>query len=209
MYKIVGVDESGKGPVIGPLVIVGVATTHLEIIEKLNVCDSKKLTPRRREYLAMEIKKILEYRVEIISAEQLNEYMKKNTLNELEVEYFAKVINDFSLPVIAYVDSPDVNPTRFEKNIISRLKYDSQIISKHYADKIYPIVSSASILAKVIRDNEMRKIENELNCEIGSGYPSDRKTIAFINNWVKNYNVFPPHIRIFWKTCDRFIYQKL
>jgi ribonuclease HII len=68
----------------------------------------------------------------------------------------------------------------------------------HKADKLYPVVSAASIIAKVIRDREIQTLEKTFR-NIGSGYPSDKKTMYFINNWIKEYRDFPDFVRKSWK----------
>jgi ribonuclease HII len=94
---------------------------------------------------------------------------------------------------------------------MSRLSFEPEIISKHKADAIYPIVGAASILAKTIRDKEIKKIsknvENELNLPLGSGYPSDPYTIKFLKNWLEKFGNLPPNVRHSWKTSQNLIKQ--
>jgi ribonuclease HII len=201
---VCGIDEAGRGPVIGPMVVAGIATNDKEIdkLTALGVKDSKRHTPTKREKLAEEIKKIAKYEIIVMSAQELNIKMENATLNELEVESFAEIIKRLK-PRIAYVDSVDVNEERFAAQLLAKLDFKPKIISKHKADELYPIVSSASIIAKVIRDNEIKKLEKELGTTIGSGYPSDKRTIEFISSWLKSNNELPPHTRKFWKTIKR------
>ena len=83
--------------------------------------------------------------------------------------------------------------------------FKPDIISKHKADDIYPVVSAASILAKTRRDEEVQKIadelEKKLNLPLGSGYPADTITQKFLRQWVKIYGKLPPHTRHSWKTA--------
>ncbi|MEW6069517.1 MAG: ribonuclease HII [Candidatus Thermoplasmatota archaeon] len=204
MTIICGVDEAGRGPVIGPLVIAGIALDdkYVDKLTALGVKDSKRHTPKKREKLAEEIKKIAKYEIIIITAEELNIKMELATLNEIETQVFVEIIKKLK-PTIAYVDSVDVNEERFATQLLSKLDFKLEIISKHRADELYPVVSAASVLAKVARDNELRRIRQELREEIGSGYPSDRRTIEFIKRWVKEKGEPPPYVRKFWKTVKR------
>jgi len=201
---ICGIDEAGRGPVIGPLVIAGIALSdkNIDRLTALGVKDSKSHASGARARLAEEIKKITNYEIVIISAQELNVEMAHATLNELELNAFAEIIKRLK-PDIAYVDSVDVNEERFATQLQSKLDFKLKIISRHRADKLFPIVSGASILAKVIRDSELKKLERALNATIGSGYPSDRRTIEFIKRVLKEKKALPPYIRKFWKTIRR------
>ena len=157
-----GVDEAGRGPVIGPLVVAGVTFEDDLILIENNVRDSKKITPKRRENLAKKIKKMaLKYEIIVVSANDIDDMRKVMTLNEIEVNAFSKIIDKLRAD-ICYVDSADVNDKRFGSDILSRLSFKPEIISKHKADEEYPIVGAASILAKTRRDEEITKIEQEL-----------------------------------------------
>jgi ribonuclease HII len=206
---ICGVDEAGKGPVLGPLVIAGVIFENDSKLIKLNVRDSKKITPKRRKDLAEIIKKIAaNYEVLIIPASDIDDMRKVMTLNEIEVNAFSKVVSKLK-PDICYVDAADVNEERFGRNILSKLSLRPKIISKHKADDIYPIVGAASILAKTTRDEIVRKIavdlEKKLNLPLGSGYPADPITKKFLKTWVETYGELPPYVRHSWKTAQKLM----
>ena len=206
---ICGVDEAGRGPVIGPLVIAGVTFENdLELIEN-NVRDSKKITPKRREILSKKIKEsAVNYEITLISASDIDHMRKVMTLNEIEVNAFSKIIEKLK-PDICYVDAADVNDERFGKNILSSLSFKPEIISKHKADDIYPIVGAASILAKTKRDEEVQMIaqelEKKLDMPLGSGYPADPVTQKFLRKWVKTFGKLPPHTRHSWKTAQNLL----
>ncbi len=198
-----------KGPVIGPLVIAGVTFENdLELIEN-NVRDSKKITPKRREILSKKIKEsAVNYEISLISASDIDHMRKVMTLNEIEVNAFNRIIEKLK-PDICYVDAADVNNERFGKNILSRLSFKPDIISKHKADDIYPIVGAASILAKTSRDEEVQMIaqelEKKLDIPLGSGYPADPVTQKFLRKWVKTFGKLPPHTRHSWKTAQNLL----
>lgn len=208
---IAGIDEAGRGPVIGPLVIAGITTMDESIFERMKVKDSKQLSPKRRLFLAEKIKQLAtNIEVIIIKANDIDDMRKVMTMNEIEVHAFIKIIKKLK-PDQCFVDAADVNSERFGNNIASHLPKNIEIISKHKADDIYPIVSAASIIAKTIRDHEIEAIaqslENRINQPLGSGYPSDPITQKFIHYWVRKYKKLPPHTRKSWKTAQR-IYEE-
>jgi len=209
---ICGVDEAGRGPVIGPLVFAGALFKNDSKLVELKVRDSKKINPKRREKLAEIIKEIaINYEILEIPAKDIDDMRKVMTLNEIEVNGFIKIIKKLK-PEICYVDSADVNEKRFSNDILAGLSYKPEIISKHKADDIYPIVGAASILAKTRRDEEIKKIELELtekiNLPLGSGYPADPITQNFLNRWVEKFGKLPPYTRHSWKTSQNIINQK-
>jgi ribonuclease HII len=206
---ICGADEAGRGPVFGPLVIAGVTIQDDSELKEIGVRDSKKLTPNRREILAKKIREIAEkYEIIIISASDIDDMRKVMTLNELEVSAFSKIIEKLR-PDVCYVDSADVNQERFGMDILSKLSFKTKIISKHKADDIYPIVGAASIIAKTTRDENVRKIaqelEKKLNLPLGSGYPADPITKKFLKAWIETYGELPPHTRRSWETAQRLM----
>jgi len=209
---ICGCDEAGRGPVLGPLVVAGVSfKDDLKLVE-LKVRDSKKITPKRRIVLARIIKEIaVNYEILVIPAKDIDDMRKVMTLNEIEVNGFTKVIKKLK-PKVCYVDSADVNENRFARDILAGLSFKPDIISKHKADDIYPVVGAASILAKTRRDEEVRDIELELrrklNLPLGSGYPADPVTKRFLSIWVERFGRLPPYTRHSWKTAQKLIEEK-
>jgi len=209
---ICGLDESGRGPVIGPLVVAGVKLQDDSILIKNRVRDSKKISPKRREFLAEIIKKhAIDIQTLLIPAKDIDDMRKVMTLNEIEVNAFSKVIKKLK-PDICYVDSADVNEERFARDIKSNITFKTEIISKHKADDIFPIVGAASIIAKTKRDYEVRIIEKELqkklNIPLGSGYPADPITQKFLKAWLDKYSKFPSCVRKSWNTTKKLINQK-
>ena len=206
---ICGADEAGRGPCFGPLVVAGVLVENDAELVRIGVCDSKQLTPKKREQLAPQIKKIVsKYEIIVLPAADIDDLRKTMTLNELEVFVFSKIIEKLK-PDVCYVDAADVNEERFGRDILSHLSYKPQMISKHKADENYPIVGAASILAKVTRDEHVRKIAQELepklNLPLGSGYPADPVTKKFLQTWVSQFGSLPPHVRTSWETCQKLI----
>lgn len=196
---ICGVDEAGRGPVLGPLVVAGVAVDDEDGLRELGVRDSKKLSPRRREILAEEIRKVGKIEIRVVGAADIDRLRKSESLNVIEAKCFADIIDTVRAEHV-YVDAADVKEENFRKEISKRIGYSPEIVSKHGADDIYPVVSAASIIAKTHRDFLIGCIAKELGENIGSGYPSDPKTKDFMMKWYGKHGKFPPHTRLSWKT---------
>jgi ribonuclease HII len=222
-----GGDEAGRGAVIGPLVVslVCVGKGKEKKLADIGVRDSKLLTRRKREFLFDEIKGICEeIKTYVIGNEEINQAMKNGiSLNQLEAMRFAQLVDSLESDVSrVYLDSPDVKPERFGVRVSlssnkpmrvvgakgSGRRGGISIIAEHKADSRYPVVSGASIIAKVTRDREMERIESASGIEIGSGYPSDNNTIEAIkaNLSTRRLN---PYIREYWKTLDRIKQRKM
>ena len=195
---ICGVDDAGRGSVLGPLVIAGVSVqrTKIKYLSEIGVKDSKQLSPNAREMLYKKIIAIVDdYYIARISPKIIDQSVRKNQLNHLEAKYMAKVISKLR-PDSSYVDSCDVNPARFGKEI-SKLANSGKIYSRHHADSRFVIVSAASIVAKVNRDRAIKKLRQKH--DLGSGYPSDSKTMKFIKKWMLDHHEIPKFVRKSWK----------
>lgn len=202
-----GVDEAGKGPVVGPMMIAGVVMEEdrLPELTKMGVRDSKLLSPVRRNYLGAKIMDAAQsYHVLEISASQIDEFRKIMTMNQLMVVCHAKVLEQLK-PHKAYLDAADVKEERFGDNVKKKYGAPIEIVAKHKADDTYPIVAAASILAKTHRDRAVRELEKENGTVFGSGYPSDPKTRKFLEGWVKEHGTFPGFVRHSWKTCEKLL----
>jgi ribonuclease HII len=199
---ICGVDEAGRGPVIGPLVVAAVMVDDDTVLRSIKVKDSKQLTPVKRDELALEIRRNARVEVEIIEAVRLDEMMAIESLNDIEVRAFASIISTMKADLV-YADACDVDPKRFSRNIRGHLKYNPQMVCEHKADERYPVVSAASIIAKTVRDRRVKEIGMELGQSIGSGYAHDEVSLAFLENWIKEKGDVPPHTRRTWETAKR------
>jgi ribonuclease HII len=203
-----GLDEAGRGSIIGPLLIGGVVIekSKLDQLSKIGVKDSKLLTPNNRNRLLKLIKNISKTVVtQKICPSEIDEYVSKGKkyrrLNYLEAITMGQIALNQD-PDIIYVDAADINPKRFADDIRSILTKDVTIFSAHKADQKYPIVSAASIVAKCARDAEIVKIADE-NGYFGSGYPSDPRTIKFLKEWFSNQGEMPSFSRKSWKTWEK------
>ena len=202
--RICGIDDAGRGSMLGPLVIAGISLEKrkLKMLSSLGVKDSKKLSPKSRENLYKKILEIADdYYITKIPPRSIDASVKKHCLNDLEAKYMAKVVSKLT-PDTSYVDSCDVNPSRFGKEI-SKLSDNHKIKSYHHADSRFVIVSAASILAKVSRDRVIAKLRKEHN--LGSGYPSDSKTVKFVTKYYKKNHAMPSFVRKSWKPVQHIV----
>ena len=208
-----GIDDAGRGPVIGPMVLAGClmdAETEKEL-KKLGVRDSKQLTQKRREFLEKIIKdKSKDFEIVTITPEEIDTSNKEGIkLNEVEAIAAAKIINRLNanlhkseekIKVILDCPSVSINKWRdFLKTYVENLS-NLEISCEHKADVNYGSVSAASILAKSQREREMDKLKKEFGEEIGSGYGADPVTKKFLT---KNASS-PKHTKLFRKTWSNW-----
>lgn len=214
---------------IGPLVIslVAIKRDGEKKLADIGVRDSKMLTRKRREELVDEINDAAaEVLVDMIVPEEINRAMQnKISLNELEAVRFARLFDRLeNSPSIIYLDSPDVIAQKFgarvniystKPTVVAGTKSErvkgqryTKIVAEHKADARYPVVSAASIIAKVARDNAIKELEESLGMELGSGYPSDQKTVDIVKKNMKN-QAFRKNIREYWVTIDGIKQSKL
>ncbi len=203
---IAGVDEAGRGPVIGPLVVAAVLVDEEqeEKLRSLGVRDSKKVSPNRREELANMIKRVVtSYSVVVVEPAEIDQAVRRKNLNRLEAEKFAEAINNLSsMPDRVIVDSADNNPERFRDEIKKYVSPGIDVVAEHRADQNHVVVGAASILAKVVRDREINRLREKYP-GLGSGYPSDPETQTFVEEWMKTHRDYPPFIRQSWKTIKK------
>lgn len=203
-----GADEAGKGCVVGPLVVAGVSASRrgAKELREIGVKDSKDLSPGRREALYPEILRVADrVRWLCIQPAEIDAVVlrgkKLRKLNYLEALYFARVIDGLGAPRVT-VDAPDVVPRRFASDITDNLAVRCQVKAVHKADRDYPVVSAASIVAKVERDRVVQRLR-DVHGDFGSGYPSDPATRSFFTEWMKRGHPLPGYVRKSWKTWDR------
>ena len=205
---VAGVDDAGRGSVIGPLVIAGILIDEGDIpkLVQLGVKDSKLLSPSRREALAVEIKRLAQkHAVVKLSPAEIDMVVERGRklfrLNRLEAQAMAKVI-ELLKPDVAYVDASDVLEERFKQHILECLPFKVEIVSEHKADRKYPVVSAASIIAKVERDREIAELKAKYG-DFGCGYPTDPKTLEFLHRCLENLKEYPEFVRKSWKPAKK------
>ena len=197
MYQL-GVDEAGRGPAIGPLVVcaLGMPSADVEILIRIGAKDSKSLSKKKRVFLAEQIflqakKRKWDIGLITCSASRIDTEREITNLNKLEVELFKEAIVATKAEKYngeIYLDACDTDEKRFRDRVGSSLGSNWRkwsIKSQHKMDLENILVGAASILAKVHRDKEIEKIGQLLGLEIGSGYPSYPKTRVAIKNLVK------------------------
>lgn len=187
MSWVAGVDEAGRGPVLGPMIVAAVALPRrkLGILEDLGVNDSKKIASSRRARIAVEIRKIpgIRIAVEIATPEEIDQAVldRAVTLNGLTLARMAAVIDSVE-PDEAYLDLVGRSPSKQNHRISQMLAKPVRLTACAKADELHKIAGAASIIAKVLRDEMIEEI-GELYAHYGpagSGYPSDPQTAAFL-----------------------------
>ena len=191
---LLGIDEAGRGPVIGPMVMCGllVRKGNLEALEKLNIKDSKALTPARRESLVDPIRAVAEDAIiRVISPGEID----RNNINFLDIRNTVEIIRE-TRPTTLFLDVP-THPSgigNYVKSIHVLLKKANlsvdRIHAENKADEKYVVVAAASILAKVERDSIIDSLKERYG-DFGSGYPGDPKTVEFLRKLKGRRRILP------------------
>ena len=193
---------------MGPLVVGVVYVNDDEALKNIGVKDSKKLTPKARDRMYGEITAAADHWCTVmISSEEIDEQRKSISLNEIELNMFAEGGTKWDAEIV-YADCPDINEESFSARLSALIGKDKEIIAKHKADDTYPVVSAASIVAKVTRDRMIEDIEKEFGTGIGSGYPSDHYTMDFIQEWIVKNGKAPPHVRTSWEPVREMLSRR-
>lgn len=205
---VAGVDEAGRGCVIGPLVVAGVLIREEKLpeLKRLGVKDSKLLSAKKREALAVEIARLAEKHVTVklmpMEIDRAVESGRKlHKLNRLEAQTMARIIEALK-PDEAYVDAADVLEERFKHHIQEGLTFKTKIVAEHKADRTYTVVSAASIIAKVERDREIAALTGEYG-DFGTGYLADPRTTRFLKQWLQAHSEYPDCVRKAWKPAKK------
>src|SRR3989344_1054054 len=198
---VLGVDEAGRGPVIGSLFIAGALFDEKEInkLKNLGVKDSKLLSNSTRFNLRDKIKKIAK-KTKIIKVEPYEIDLAVGghqglNLNWLEAHKTAQIINELK-PDRAIIDCPSPNISKYKAYLIKLLENkDVELVIEHKADLKYVECGAASILAKCEREDEVSALKKKIGLDFGSGYPSDPLTIDFLE---KNHERYRGIFRESW-----------
>ena len=203
---LLGIDEAGRGPVIGPLVVCGVEIdkNDLSALEENGIKDSKELSHAQIMDLYEIIKDVaLNINVKVLHAEKITRMMFHKNLNEIEYGLFSEIISESKANHV-YIDSFFSNKDRLLTML--KNKYPSKkFVVEPKADSKYYVVSAASIVAKYHREKIMGEIKEKYKDEfgdIGSGYPSDTRTVNFLSQYYKKYGKFPDEARMLWSTIE-------
>src|SRR3989344_1970409 len=200
MVSLVGIDEARRGPIIGDMVICGVLIEEDQEkeLKEIGAKDSKLLTKKQREHISKEILKIItKYKTITISPQEIDDALnsEESNLNKLEAIKTAMIIN-YLKPDKVILDCPSVNIKSYVDYLKTFLKYEPKIKAEHKAE-IHPSVAAASILAKEIAEEELKRLKEKYKIEFGSGYPSDPVTQKFLK---ENYSKYPEIFRKTWAT---------
>lgn len=192
-----GVDEAGKGPVLGPMVAACVAGDPADLPEDID--DSKRLSPERREAIAETVRSDPRFRVGLahVDIERIDGGLDMNTLT---VEAHAAALADAGATGRGWCDAADTKPERFARRVADAHGGNLTVEAEHGADEAYAIVSAASVVAKVERDAAVAAI-SEAHGEVGSGYPSDPATRKFLREYVREHGSLPDCARSSWSTA--------
>jgi len=203
--KIVGLDEAGRGSVLGPLVIGATMITddQAEVLGELGVTDSKMLTRLQREALFPQIQDQFVSETVVLEPDQLEE-----NLTQVELKGLAKLINLLQ-PDQIFLDAPvaPVAIPNFVAQLRSHLNTEPEIIAENKADLKYDVVAAASIVAKVTRDQSMLDLHEQYG-DLGWGYPGEPKTIEFLKKCV-DQGSFPDCVRTRWATVQKLMQRSL
>ena len=209
---ITGIDEAGRGSLIGPMVICGITAEEgvVDELKRIGVKDSKMLSYKRREELYDNIKEVLREKSTVssimpisIPSCKIDANRRENTnLNMIEARTMCQIIDMIGGDDI-YIDALTSNPKRFGEQIKGQIQNkNTNIIAENKADEKYVIVSAASIIAKVERDRAIEAIKKMENFDFGVGYPHDERTIEFVDMLIKTRKRLPSYVRKTWITTQ-------
>jgi len=169
----------------------------------MGVKDSKMLSPEAREKLYPKLIKMGDYAVVEYSAEKITLLMRRKvSLNTMEAAMVAEALSLLrERPKKVFVDSPDPDPRTFERRIRKFFDHEIEFVCENKADVNYPVVSAASVIGKVLRDNQIERLHKEIG-DFGSGYTHDPRTVAFLK---KNFDRLEvqKHLRQEWSTIKK------
>jgi ribonuclease HII len=204
MVRILGLDEAGRGSVVGPLVVGGflVDSDRLDELVASGARDSKQLSPEERERIRLELPRLGECDAVVLPPREIDQYVARGHLNQLEARAFGTLVQRFR-PEEVHADACDPVAHRFAQQIARWARHDCRILARHHADRDDPIVGAASIVAKVRRDRSIRLLCRQLGVDVGSGYPSDPHTIEFLQSRLATEPIVPGWVRSSWSTMQR------
>jgi ribonuclease HII len=202
--RLVGVDEAGRGSFVGPLVVgaFAVASDRVAELRGAGARDSKELTATARARVFERIARVGEYAVVALDPRTVDRAVVRGKLNELEAQTFGRLIHELGADE-AFVDACDVDEARFGRLVARSSATRARVTARHHADRDEPVVGAASIVAKVTRDAAIGALRDELGPTLGSGYPSDQRTVAFVRAHLAGGVETPDWLRVSWATMAR------
>ena len=200
---LLGLDEAGRGSLVGPLVVGGFVTTPETAarLPGLGVRDSKLLSPERREAVYAALRPLGRCLSIALSPRIVDRSVRAGWLNALEARAFAGLVAR-SGASRAFVDACDPVAPRFGRTVARLAGGRVPVHAQHRADREIPVVAAASIVAKVRRDRAIARLARSLGDGLGSGYPSDARTRAFVRERLEGSPTPPPWVRASWRTME-------
>lgn len=194
-----GVDEAGKGPVLGSMFAAAVVADQATLPKA--IADSKRVAPARREALAADLEADPNVSIGLAEIPVAEIDDPETDMNALTVAAHARALSAVAVDeMMGYVDAGDVDASRFGRRVETQVDAELDLRAEHRADDRYPIVGAASIVAKVARDEHVNRLQAAYDTSIGSGYPGDEQTRAFLRQYVEREGVLPDCARRSWQT---------
>ena len=209
IYQI-GVDEAGKGPVLGPMVAAAVCADETDLPDGID--DSKRLTAATRESIATKLRESSAVTVGlgVITTDEIDD--PETDMNSLTVAAQVRALGDVAADGDhTLVDAGDVSESRFARRVadgVADAGTDTEggvtidVTAEHGADEASQLVGAASIIAKVERDSRIDALSENYDHDVGSGYPSDPTTRTFLAKYVDRHGELPACARASWATCE-------
>ncbi|MFB6254531.1 MAG: ribonuclease HII [Halobacteriaceae archaeon] len=195
-----GVDEAGKGPVLGSLFVAAVVADPTELPN--SVADSKVLTNGKRKEIATSLRNNENITIGVVEITPIEIDSSPDDMNTIIVKAHAKALEKVvDAGLAGTVDASDVNPDRFKARLQEMVPFDISITATHRADETDDLVGAASIIAKQHREEHIATLSDEYG-NIGSGYPSDSQTREFLYSYIETNNELPRCARSSWQTCQ-------
>jgi ribonuclease HII len=203
---VLGLDEAGRGSLVGPLVVGGFLTDaeRLPELTALGVRDSKELSPARREEIFAELPHVGRPFAVPLPPSRVDHAVRRGQLNTLEITAFAQLVRCAS-PDTVYVDACDPVAERFGRRLSQAAGTGCPVDARHHADRDLVVVGAASIVAKVLRDRMLARLRERLGPGLGSGYPSDETTVSFVRTALAAGGPTPSWLRSSWATSQRLM----
>jgi len=193
-----GVDEAGKGPVLGSMFAAAVRCDPADLPD--GVGDSKGIPDERRERLADQIWSVATVGVAEVPPVRIDD--PETDMNTLTVAAHAEALAQVATDGLSgLADAGDTNAVRFEQRVGDRVDADLDLTARHRADEDDPVVGAASIVAKSAREAHVDALAAKYG-PIGSGYPSDPTTREFLEEYVADHDDLPDCARRSWSTCE-------
>lgn len=201
---LLGLDEAGRGSWVGPLVVGGFLADPATVrrLPGLGVRDSKLLSPAQRVIVLGRLRAAGRCVTAVLPPRVIDRSVSTHALNRLEARAFADLVRR-TRPGRVFADACDPNPTRFASQIQRLSGTRAPVVALHHADRDLPVVAAASIVAKVSRDRAIARLAARLGEGLGSGYPSDRRTVEFVTRYLGGASAPPQWLRASWAPTER------